>query len=149
MEDISRERLKQLLDEKGWTQKRLSEECGYTPQYISYLITGSRPIVKENAKIIGEVLGVLPEYILGTIDYKRFEDTPMDYFQEIWKKKKLYLDSLGYNFKEKISTDNGKIGYSYIISKGNKEKEILVCELKNIIDEIEEFIIFKIEKALK
>ena len=74
MKDIKLERLKEVILDKGWTQKRIAEESGYTQQYISNLLNGVRPIGEECAKSISKVLDIDPDYILGKTDYKSKED---------------------------------------------------------------------------
>ena len=74
MNDIRIKRLREVITEKGWTQKRIAEECGYTQQYISNLLKGIRPVSAESAKAIGEALGVDPEYITGESDFKNKKD---------------------------------------------------------------------------
>lgn len=95
MEDIKIKRLKELLKEKGWTQKKLGDECGYTPQYINYLLKGTRNIVDENAKVLGKVLNVDPAYILGKTDYKSNGDYWMQSLTYHTQVETKFIDLLG------------------------------------------------------
>lgn len=63
-------RLKQCMEENGINQSELAEKANYTPQYISFIITGKKPLTESAANRFAEIFHVLPNYLLCKVDYK-------------------------------------------------------------------------------
>lgn len=63
-------RLKKLLNQKRITQIELSKQTGFTPQYISCIIRGNRPMTISAASAFAKVLGVRQEYLLCEDNYQ-------------------------------------------------------------------------------
>lgn len=51
--------LRELLEQKGWSQKELARRTGLSQPYISDMCRGARPISAETAVILERVLGTL------------------------------------------------------------------------------------------
>ena len=61
-------RIKEILDQKGWKSKDLSEKLGTSPQYISRIHRGDASISIPRLQEIANILGVtIPELFS---DYK-------------------------------------------------------------------------------
>ncbi len=58
-------RLDSARRRKGWSQKRLAEEIGVTPNAITFWKQGRRSPRPENLAAIAEALGVTTSYLLG------------------------------------------------------------------------------------
>lgn len=67
-------RLKTLLQELKMKNSELAEATGYTPVYISNLVTGNKPMSSEAARCIAEALHINQEYLLGESDCKTIYD---------------------------------------------------------------------------
>lgn len=63
-------RLKEILNQRKTTQLELSKHSGFTPQYISNIIHGLRPMTISAANAFSKVLGIRQEYLLCEDDYK-------------------------------------------------------------------------------
>ena len=57
---IFRERVSELLAERGWTQQILAERAGLAPQYISNIMNGHRNPAFQTLEKIAIALGVRP-----------------------------------------------------------------------------------------
>lgn len=128
MEDIKIERLKEVVKEKGWTQKKIAEESGYTQQYISNLLKGIRPIGEDCANAIGKVLGINPEYILGKSDFKSVED--------YWKKSCKYHANFEGKLLELLEMLEIHVSMEpYILEKRTIKRNTDLSEIENTVDE--------------
>ena len=128
MEDIKIKRLKEVIKEKGWTQKKIAEESGYTQQYISNLLKGIRPIGDDCANAIGKVLGINPEYILGKSDFKSTED--------YWKKSCKYHDNFESKLLELLEMLDIHIDMEpYILEKRIIKRNANLTEIENVVTE--------------
>ena len=67
-------RLNECIKLRGTTQKELAEKSGYTPQYISYIVTGKKNMSLESARIFAKILDVEEDYLLCKSDYRTFND---------------------------------------------------------------------------
>lgn len=148
MTDNSVTRLKKVFEETGWTQKKLALECGYTPQYISYLLNGIKPIQKDCAQTLAKVLNVRFEYLLCYDDYKTERERKLHRFdsdvEQSVKFEELLL-CLGY--KIKIFETDDLLNDSIIITDDlSFEHQLTEKEFDNLKKEIFDFIEFKIEK---
>lgn len=63
-------RLKKILNQKRITQIELSKQTGFTPQYISCIIRGNRPMTTSAASAFAKALGVRQEYLLCEDHYQ-------------------------------------------------------------------------------
>lgn len=128
MEDIKIERLKEIVKEKGWTQKRIAEECGYTQQYISYLLNGTKPIGVDCATAIGKVLGVNPDYILGISEFKNDKD--------YWIKASGYHASVEAKLIELLELLEIEISYEpYTIERTEKRIDTKMNTISEVVTE--------------
>ena len=128
MEDIKIDRLKEVIKEKGWTQKKIAEESGYTQQYISNLLKGIRPIGDDCANAIGKVLGINPEYILGKSDFKSTGD--------YWKKSCEHHSNFENKLFELLEMLDIYISMEpYIIEKRIIKRNTDFTEIENIVNE--------------
>jgi transcriptional regulator with XRE-family HTH domain len=59
------EKLKVLLSNQGWSQKRLAEMTGLTNVVINYYEHGAKTPTIETVRKIAEALGVEPEKLTG------------------------------------------------------------------------------------
>lgn len=60
------ERLKTVLEEKGWSQKVLSQRSGLHPVQIGRLLRGERTRVEaETVRKLARALNVTTDYLLG------------------------------------------------------------------------------------
>lgn len=67
-------RLNECINLAGITQKKLAEQSGYTPQYISYIVTGKKNMSLESARIFAKILKVDEDYLLCKSDHRTFND---------------------------------------------------------------------------
>lgn len=82
-------RLKNWLKEINMSQLKLAQLINYSPQYLSNVITGKRPLTYELAKLISEataqktpdskLIQIRPEYLLNFDNIKTSEDAIMYY----------------------------------------------------------------------
>lgn len=82
-------RLKNWLKEINMSQLKLAKLINYSPQYLSNVITGKRPLTYELAKLISEataqktpdskLIQIRPEYLLNFDNIKTSEDAIMYY----------------------------------------------------------------------
>lgn len=63
-------RLKEVLSQKKISQLELSKLSGFTPQYISYIIQGFRPMTVSAANAFSKALNIRQEYLLCEDTYK-------------------------------------------------------------------------------
>ena len=63
-------RLKEVLGQKKISQLELSKLSGFTPQYISYIIQGLRPMTVSAANAFSKALNIRQEYLLCEDNYK-------------------------------------------------------------------------------
>ena len=63
-------RLKEVLGQKKLSQLELSKLSGFTPQYISYIIQGLRPMTVSAANTFAKALNIRQEYLLCEDNYK-------------------------------------------------------------------------------
>ncbi len=63
-------RLKEVLSQKKISQPELSKLSGFTPQYISYIIQGLRPMTVSAANAFSKALNIRQEYLLCEDTYK-------------------------------------------------------------------------------
>lgn len=111
------ERLKTLLKEHNMKNSELAKKTGYTPVYISNLVTGNKPMSVEAARCISEVFHVPPEYLLGESDCKTFyeqytEDTIMT--SSMSDVMCAYLSTCGLNFTKTFAITPNKHTYTLI-----------------------------------
>lgn len=70
----SGKRLRECLEHDGLTQKGLSNSSGYTPQYISNIIVGKKPLTSSAAEVFAKVLNIRKEYLLCEDNFKTFKE---------------------------------------------------------------------------
>lgn len=63
-------RLKECLKNNHITQSDLAQKSGYTPQYISYIVTGRKKLSTDAAIAFAKILNIRPEYLLCHDDFK-------------------------------------------------------------------------------
>lgn len=68
------ERLNELLKEKGKNQAWLARKLSISPSSISYWLSGQKMPSRENVRLLAQVLGCSPSYILGYTDYRTEEE---------------------------------------------------------------------------
>lgn len=135
-------RLKEILHRKRITQLELSTHSDFTPQYISCIIRGMRPMSISAANAFSKVLGVRQEYLLCEDDY---EDTfSLEESQKIQSSIDSASSELNHTFQNSLND----------IIKTLKEKCSLngfICSEKDLNEfrtEIEDFINMRFEKWL-
>ena len=67
-------RLGECRKDRKLTQAELGERAGLATKTITAIENGSRNLTKSNAILIGNILGVSPEYLLGESEYKNMAD---------------------------------------------------------------------------
>lgn len=82
-------RLKNWLKEINMSQLELAKLINYSPQYLSNIVTGKKPLTYELAKLISEataqktpdskLIKIRPEYLLNFDNIKTSEDAIMYY----------------------------------------------------------------------
>ncbi|WP_089722142.1 helix-turn-helix domain-containing protein [Candidatus Entotheonella palauensis] len=66
------ERLQAVVEEKGWSQKVLSQRSGIHPVQISRLLRGERTRVEaETIRKLAKALDVTSDYLLGLDDEEK------------------------------------------------------------------------------
>ena len=65
LQNVFVERLKELLQEKGINQAKLSKETKIPQQSISSWITGVRTIQIDSLCVLADYFGVTTDYLLG------------------------------------------------------------------------------------
>ena len=74
-------RINYLLKKNNMSQKELADKTGISKGAISYYISGGRTPKYEHIKIIADVLGTSPEYLLNEDDNSTYEDGKLYYLQ--------------------------------------------------------------------
>ena len=62
-------RLRKCIEEKKMTQRELAAESNFSPQYISNIISGQKPMTVTAAKQFSKILGVRESYLLCESDH--------------------------------------------------------------------------------
>ena len=68
------ERIKECREHRKLTREQLAKDAFLSPRTIAAIENGSRNLTKSNAILIGNILGVSPEYLLGESNYKNLSD---------------------------------------------------------------------------
>ena len=68
------QRIKAAVKAANITQKELARKLGYSPNYISQIVCGTRRLPTEMAKKIASVTGVRAVYLLGNDDFMKTQD---------------------------------------------------------------------------
>lgn len=64
------ERLKELMEEKEYTLKKVADGIQSTPTTISYWINGKRQPTADNILAVAEFFDVSTDYLLGRSEYR-------------------------------------------------------------------------------
>lgn len=147
------------------SKSEIAESAGYTPEYLSRLISGERRVSDEAVKHFAKALNVRKEFLLGLDDYMTEKD-----YQTAFKN----MDDIGSSISS-ISASNSNRVYSpfifepilrkkiedsdflsFLIASRNSSYwidldskryiEITADEYVSLCDEISEFIKFKIDR---
>ena len=146
--EIKTNRLNELFKEKGWTQQKLADNCGYTPQYVGLLLKGKKPIQKDCAFPLAKCFNVRVEYLLGEDDFKTEREKLLHSLSIRGEQSVKFEDlllSLGYRIKRYEAEDplNDEV---IIIDTLSFEHRINENKLEQLEKEIFDFIEFKIDR---
>lgn len=74
--EINRERLRFLIESKGYTKKYIASAIGITSVRLSNLLNdkGSNRVHESTLQLMAEYFDVIPEYITGETDYSNIKD---------------------------------------------------------------------------
>lgn len=157
-------RLKKCCEEKGMTQKKLANLSGYTPQYISNLVSGKRKMSVECARNLSKHLNVREDYLLCKDDDKTIIDKSMSFAND--KNIKNLFGLLGIHDSDMNLIKNYPLFQpdflDYLSEKRQSIKDITeeeyehrkefidFCEksVKNLSIELQEFALFRLKKML-
>jgi transcriptional regulator with XRE-family HTH domain len=56
--------VRRLLDEKGWSQLKLADECGIRPPAINAMMKGKHPPAAKTLQKIADAFGIEPYELL-------------------------------------------------------------------------------------
>lgn len=135
-------RLKEVLNQKKISQLELSKLSSFTPQYISYIIQGLRPMTVSAANAFAKALNIRQEYLLCEDNYKN--KLSFERNQEIQSSINSADLELDYEFQDSL-------GNIVNILKQKCTLGGLVCseqDLKEFYVDIENYINMRFEKWL-
>ena len=156
------------------TRGEIAQSAGYTPEYLSRIISGNRRLTNEAAKHFSIALNVREEYLLGEDEYMTEEDLAKEFDTQnkisnsIFSISYIHDNILFSKLLSKFATE--LIDFNQMEKqKSEKTKFLIESEKKNIIlnlhnnkyielsdkeyfslcDEISQYIQFKIEYLFK
>lgn len=165
---ICGERLRACREKMHLTQEELIERVMQLPEnngkersekQIGYIENGKRLISAEYARLLGKVLGVLPSYLLGEIDYKTEKERA--YYKLYETRQESDLLYLGLNFFAKLTNyeitspnfSNAEtiekvletIKYAYKITKDNQTITLSLDEMNRFENEVCDIVELKLK----
>lgn len=175
---VSIERVKQVINESGMTQKDFAKKVlFYEQQTLSKIVNGKAPLTRESAARIAQYFkDINAAWLMGESDCKtKHEQEFYDFYadlcgeiqkeDEAWqtildscscgfslfeKSFKLYLHSMGYTLDYlRPPVEEGVVRYSIVDTEGNLCMVLTVQEEAEIVREIADFAEFKIKKLIE
>lgn len=161
---LSGPRLKKEIETKFGKRKNayFAKIVGIEEVTLSYICNGKRALTRDRAEQFGKILGVRPEYLLGTDDFRTYDREWAKEAFNIEEKKEIFfkhcLSFWGYEIIETISKEKlnivskdilDTIGFVFRIRKPSGEIiEIDDSKQTQIQDEILDFVKYKLDTNL-
>lgn len=174
---ICAERLRTSIEASGKKNYEVANESGFTPQHISKLVNGKARLTADTARILSNVLHVKEDYLLGENEYPTHSEMYRSMISEMQQREHTYIELLekyGYKiigngesewknvniFREHIENNENEeiirkitkapyIKYVLLQAPNGSVKRIDLDRLKNLINDIEDYVKFKVENCFE